>query len=784
MKEDNIVLRYSKWVVRHPWIILLLAVICVPMLANGVKYLSMTTSYRVFFSDDNPWLMAFDELQSNYTQNDNVLFVLSPKNGEVFSKNTLQAIQTLTEKAWNIPYSIRVDSITNFQYTEADGDQLIVRELAGNDATLNTAGLKKIEQVAESEPLLVNRLVSEDGHVAGVNVIVQLPGVNMATENPEVATYSRELADEIRQAFPDIEVRLTGMVLLNYAFAEASQKDMQTIIPLSFLLMVVLLLILTRSITGTLSTVIIIFSSIFVALGVGGYLGLPITPPSASSPTIILTVAIANCVHILVTFIQKMQRGMEKKEAIVESMRINFQPVFLASITTAIGFLSMLFSPVPPYNHLGIMVSVGVITSFIMAVSVLPSLLTLLPIRIRERQSRIDDMWDNFADIIIQKRKEILIGLSLVIVIFVSFLPKNELNDVYTKYFSESTSFRQDSDYTIKHLTGFYVVDYSLSSGESGGISKTAFLHDVDAFEQWFREQPETIHVNSITDIIKRLNKNMHGDDEAYYKIPDNKELVAQYLLLYEMSLPYGLDLNNQINIDKSATRFTVTLKTLSSNELLALEDRAQQWLIANAKNIEPVDGSGTIMMFSHIGRTNIISMLTGTTVALFLISMVLIFALRSFKIGFLSLIPNLVPAAIGFGLWGIFVGEIGLGLSVVAGMTLGIVVDDTVHFLSKYLRARREIGLSADESIRYTYKTVGTAIVFTSVILVAGFLVLSISSFKMNSAMGLLTAVVIGIALLADLIFLPALLMKLEEKKENEYIDVNAAAPAKSSSV
>jgi predicted RND superfamily exporter protein len=264
----------------------------------------------------------------------------------------------------------------------------------------------------------------------------------------------------------------------------------------------------------------------------------------------------------------------------------------------------------------------------------------------------------------------------------------------------------------------------------------------------------------------------MHGDDSQWYRIPEQRDLSAQYLLLYEMSLPYGLDLNNQINIDKSATRMVVTTKILSSNEVLALEERAQAWLQDNTTHIVKADGNGTTVMFAHIGKRNIVSMLGGTTVALIMISLLLMIAFRSIKTGLISMIPNLVPAAMGFGLWGLTVGEVGLGLSVVMGMTLGIVVDDTVHYLSKYLRARRELGMHSAEAVRYAFNTVGKALLITSLVLVAGFLILALSGFKLNAGMGLLTAIVIIFALAADFLFLPPLLMKLEEKNDAKLVD------------
>jgi len=225
------------------------------------------------------------------------------------------------------------------------------------------------------------------------------------------------------------------------------------------------------------------------------------------------------------------------------------------------------------------------------------------------------------------------------------------------------------------------------------------------------------------------------------------------------------LDLNNQINIDKSATRLTVTIKNLSSNEVLALEERAQHWLKNNVPAAMQTVGSSPTVMFANIGMRNIHGMLIGAVMALVLISLTLIIALRSLKFGLISLVPNLVPTAMAFGLWGLFVGQVGLGLSVVAGLTIGIVVDDTVHYLSKYLRARREQGLAPPQAVRYAFRSVGLALWVTSVVLVAGFLTLSQSHFVLNSEMGIMTAVTIVLALTADFLFLPPLLMKLESE-------------------
>lgn len=757
-------IRFSQWVLRNRILIIIASLLLVAIAGAGTQYLSFTTNYRVFFSKENPQLLAFDAMEKTYAQSDNVMFVIEPHDHRVFTHDTLKAVDELTKKAWQIPYSRRVDSLSNFQHTESGDDELIVRDLYRDPESLSNRDIEEIRRIALSEPLLVRSLVSESGRVTAVNVTVQLPRKNEARETPEVVEYARELKRDIESHYP-VTIHLTGMVMMNNAFSESSIDDFIHLVPVSFGIMLVLLALLVGGLTGTVTTLVVIAFSIICGMGLGGYLGMPITPPSATSPTIILTVAIANCVHILVSARFALQTGKDKLAALSESLRINLQPVFLASATTALGFLSMNFSDAPPFRHLGNFVALGVITSFVFSVTLLPAILSLLPFSARKLKVQEDSIMARVGDFVVAKRSTLLWGMSLVIIALLFALPRNELNDIYLHYFDETIPFRTASDFTTENLTGLYTIEYSLDSGETGGISNPGFMQDVEAFVKWYRNQPETIQVTTITDTLKRLNKNLHNDDPAMYTIPDERDLTAQYLLLYEMSLPYGLDLNDRINVDKSSTRIIVRLKTISTKEFLALDARAQRWLQDNTTHIKSGYGSGPGIMFANIGQRNIRSMLVGTTVALILISLILVIALRSVKIGLVSLIPNLAPAAMGFGLWGFMVGEIGLSLSVVTTMTLGIVIDDTVHFLSKYLRARRENGLDPADAVRYAFRTVGRALVITSIVLAAGFLVLSTSSFELNSGMGLLTAIVIILALAADFLFLPPLLMKIEEK-------------------
>lgn len=758
---------FLRFVLRWRYLVVLTTLALSAAAISGVRFLDYKADYRIYFGSDNPELSAYEALQSNYTNNDNVLVVLAPRNGEVFVPEFLTAVEEVTTKAWQVPYSIRVDSITNFQYTHADGDDLIVNDLVRSAGDLTSEELNRIRDIALQEPVLVNRLISEDGHVTGVNISIQLPGKNQQLEVLEVARFAREMAERLRMEYPEIDVYLTGIIMMNNAFPEASKHDMKTLVPVMFLVVIFTIGILLGSVTGSLITVLVITLSILSAMGLAGWLGISLSPPSATAPNIILTLAVADCVHILTTFFHELRARVDKCSALMESLRVNFLPVFLTSLTSAIGFLSLNFSDAPPFHDLGNITAIGVGVAFLLSATFLPAALMIIPVRVKLEDKRarwMDTVMSDIGELVIRKSRSFLVATVLLGVGILAFIPNNDLNDEFVKYFGENMSFRQATEFAVDNLTGVYYISYSLDSGEPNGMTEPEFLAKIEDFVEWYRDQPEVVHVSAVTDTLKRLNKNMHGDDVAWHKLPESQEMGSQYLFLYEMSLPYGLDLNNQNNFDKSATRVTATLKNLSSQQVLALERRAQMWFSENAPALR-TEGSSPTMMFAHIGQRNIKSMLSGTITALAIISFILVFALRSLRIGLLSLLPNLIPAGIAFGLWGMFVGEVGLAVSVITAITLGIVVDDTIHFLSKYLHARRTEGRSAEDSIRYAFATVGSALTITSVALVLGFGVLAFSSFKVNADLGFLTATTLLVALLADLFFLPSLLIRVEGK-------------------
>jgi len=769
---------FTRWVIKRRWLVLIGVVLVTMMAGSGGQHLSFNNDYHVFFDDDNPQILAFDDLQEKYTKDDNVFIVIEPESGNVFSRETLSAIEDLEQMAWQTPFSSRIDALSNFQHTRAEGDDMYVENLASDAQNKTDDEIARIREIALNEPLLVDRIVSRDGSVTAVNITVTLPEDSMSAPMV-VMNHVRETVKKWEEEHPGHKTYLSGIIMMNGAFAESSMGDMATLVPIMFLVILLVVGFTTRSVSAMITSFLVLLFSIMTAMGIAGWVGIQLTGPSSAAPTMIMTLAIADSIHLLVILLQQMRSGKSKNDAIVESMRINFKPIFLTSITTMIGFLTLNFTEGAPFHDLGNITAVGVAAAFVLSIFLLPALMSILPVRAKEHKEfqRERSSIDQIAEFVIANHRRVLL-VSIIAVIGISaFSIKNELNNEFVKFFDKNVQFRTDTDFISERLTGIYNVEYSLGSGEEDGISDPLYLEKLDEFEQWFRKQENVMHVSSFSETTKRVNKSMHGDDVAYYKVPEAKNEAAQYLLLYEMSLPYGLDLNNQINVDKSETRFTVTVDNVSSNEMLALTRLAEQWLRENAPDYMFSYGISPTIMFSHIGKTNMDSMMLSGIGALFLISFILIFALRSIKYGIISIVPNVTPIAVAFGIWGVFNGQINMGLTVVLGMTLGIVVDDTVHLLSKYIRARREMGKSPEDAVRYAFDTVGRAVVVTTVILIAGFSILMLSHFGFNSDMAKLTSITIAAALVLDLLLLPAILLAVDKDKVSKHYEEKISA-------
>ncbi|MEK9552844.1 MAG: outer membrane lipoprotein-sorting protein [Alphaproteobacteria bacterium] len=756
--------RFAEFVVNNRIKVAIVTMLLAFGVFAGIPNLKLDTDGRVFMAADNPDKVRLDRFEQEFAKDDNLAIIIVPADGEVFTPRTLGAIGAMTEDLWNLPYVRLVNSITRFQNTYADGDMMVVEDLVPEPDMVTDEDAAAARAVALDRIEIRNSLINEDASATAISVIFRLPGIDLVSEIPNINAEFEPLLEEYRAAYPDIQFKASGSVAISQAFATASQKDGETLTPAMLVAMLVIVGVLLRSATGSLLILMLATLSALVSLGALGWTRIPINSATAVAPLMVITLAVASSVHVLSSVRQTMQETADRtiwaRRAIID----HGLGITVAVFTTAIGFLSLNFSISPPFRQLGNMVAGGMIGVWVFTMFLLPGLICWLPINQNKRAASVDNFMVALGEFVIRHQKRLLVGIPVVIIAFGAGISQIKLEDDFLRYFDESFETRQATDLYETELGGLNVLEYSVDTGVENGINSVEYLQTLDALSVFLRDQPEISHIRSLSDTIKRLNMNMNSDDPAYYRIPDSDEEASQFLFLYELSLGYGMDLTDQINVDRSSTRVSAFVGYATTRQLIALDEKIQGWFDKNAPELKsPVTGQTHV--YTMISARDVPSMLQGTSLALVFISFVIFLVLRNFKLGLVSLVPNLVPAIMGFGLWGYMVGNVTLAVSIVVAMTLGIVVDDTVHFILKYANARKR-GDSAEDSVRYAFKSVGMALTVTSLGLVIGFAILGQSGFAVNRDMARLTAITLSFALFVDFLFLPPLLIFLDRMK------------------
>ena len=761
--------RYFELILRNPFITLFAVLLALVATGSGVKELTFTSDFRAYFSEKNPELHAFEAMEKRFSRQDNLYFLVSSVDQSLFSEKGLSLIELLTEEAWTLPHVQRVDSLQNFQNTDVDGDELIIDNFYRMDEL--PENLSELQQKAINHPDLVLKTISENGEVTGINLTLFLPDGESSQASLEAVDGARQLLQAIRSDYPEFLIELGGSATSNVTMGEAIGQDISSLLIISFAVMLVIMLVMLRTISGVVLVTALIGMSVLITMGLFGWAGYTLTPPTGFVPTAIMTIAVADTIHILVSYYFHLREGEEKREALLNSLRINFAPVFITSITTMVGVLALNTSDSPPYRDMGNMIAVGVMVAWALTITFLPAALTILPAPDRFKSKGQHRWMDTFADRVIRHHKVLFIVMLAVVAGCATMANRNIITERWHEFFDESFEVRRTVDNIDKSLKGLHALYFVADSQKNDGINQVDFLHQLDGFDQWLEQQPGVVHVSSLTDTIKRLNKNLHQNNDEWFRIPESSEAAAQYLLLYELSLPMGLGLETTMTSDRSATRLSATLERTDSASIREIERAAVKWAQENAPLLNITETTGLDVVFANLTHRNVSSMLEGTALALVIISLLMIGALRSLRLGLISMVPNVFPALMAYGLWGIIVGHVDTATSVVACLSLGIVVDDTVHFLSKYNYARTTLNRNVEDAIRYAFHTVGIALLITSAILVGGFTVMEFSHFNPSRSMGLLLALTIAVALIIDFLLLPPLLL-LADRRKNATLD------------
>ncbi|NRB40431.1 MAG: MMPL family transporter [Pseudomonadales bacterium] len=773
----------SRISIQYRWLFLILSLALVGFSTTGFKLFKFDASVRSYFSEDYSYYKDFSAMEDLFGRENIAMVMLSPRDGDVYSPRFLTALAQFTEQAWTLQGMQRVDSIANYQHTFVHDDELMVEDLIPADEVIDAKRADSIRNIVSNEVSLQNKLISADGkHVAVVfNYNVD------EDDNEQIGVLALALyayAEKFKASYnasgeDQIDTAVAGNLASIHNNIEIAKYDFGVMVPLMFLLMFAMLGVIMKTISGTATALVIAIMSAIGAYALGAYAGITFTMISFNGIIIIITITVAHCIHILQHFLQHYD-GTNKPEALFDSLAINALPVSLTSLTTLLGFLSLNLSDLPPVVTLGNVSAIGVFLCWLFSFTVLPAMVLLLPFKAQggNKTPRLDNFMLNMANFVIRNKGRILIATTVLSAVMFTLSMQNIINDRFSELIKEPHVFRTDNQNMDKHFGTMYNMNLSMDSGVANGISDPEYLANLDKLTIWLRTQPEVKSVAAISDIVKRLSQNLHAGDAAYYRIPESRELAAQYLLMYEMSLPFGLDLTNQIEMERRLSRVMITFSALDTIETFELAQRIIDWQKQNLPAAHQAEPTSVAVMWAHLSYDSLAASIESSLLALILISAIMMIALKSVKYGLISLVPNIFPAAFGFGIWYLIDGEINMGLTAVMIITIGIVVDDTVHFLSKYKYARETLGQNVEDAVRYAFTTVGSAIVITTMVLVTGFSLLLLSQSSSNSNLGLLTAAILFSAVVMDFLLLPVLLLFLDKDKPSSVaVEEKAAA-------
>lgn len=741
------------------------------LLAVGVKDLRVSAETRVLAGPENPVRLDLERFEQRFAQNNNLLFALSVEGESVFSGQGLALVEAVTERAWQLPYASRVDSITNFPLIESADDSFGVRSLSDGGLPQGAAELEAARDAIMADPWAAGLLVSEDGGVAGVNVLFIIPA-EATREIAEIISDVENLKAGLAADFPEATIHVTGNVALMNAFAESANRDISFLIPLALLLVVAIALAFLQDVALVAAVAVYLLLCCAGAMGAAGWAGYVLNPATVASPIIIMTLGLASVIHFISGIQTAVAQNRPVPEAVDVALAENRYPIAVTIATTAFGFICMNAAASPPLRELGNIVVVGLMIALGLALFVMPPVLRRLPVRSRAIPSR--RILSTFIGRIIARKGIVVVvmmGLGLMAVTGISRIQRD---DDFIRYFDSSFDYRIASDFAEENLTGLNLLEFAFTASEAHGINDPDYMARLAAFTAWLENQPGVAHVTSLSDKLAQIHRAFEPG-AAPDALPGSRDLIAQYLLLFELSLPPGNDIADRINADRSATRVTTVMRHVTSAEIRDLNARAADWLAMN-NPVEGQDAGHSInYFFAALSLTNINAMIGGTVLALVLISFIVLVALQDVRLGAISLVSNILPLLAGFGIWGYAVGEIGLASSVVAAMTFGIVVDDTIHLLLRFKRARG-LGHQPEAAMRLAFVDVGRAVVITSLALSGGFMLLTFSGFEINSSLGLFITIIVVCALLIVLTLVPALvLLAFKPDEEPEVIEIRS---------
>lgn len=747
---------YIDFLHKFKWAIVIIVPLMVLLLASSLKNLEIDGSYRIWFEKDSQALIDYDNFRNEFSNDDGIVIVFKDEKG-IFNKKALGSIQRITEALWEMPHIDRVDSITNYQHVHSEADKpddVLVDDFIVEDLQEATPDyLKERQAIATSDSIIVDRFISKDATTTMIFARLEANANEDGDISAEMMGYVDAIIDAEEQK-TGYKFWLNGGPPMTQAFVDIAGKDAMTFTPLVFLVSMILLFLLFRRVSGALIPLAVVLFTFLSVLAVQTLLGYKLNNFTANIPVFIVAIGIADAVHIFSLWLMAKKEGLENKAAVEHSLQKNFLPILLTSLTTTVGFSTLAISDIVPVSTLGIATASGAVLAFFISVFWMPAVLLLLkkPIKGASVQKKVFKSYGYGKFIVNNDKKIVIIGTIIVALLGLGlFFVKVDSNTI--KYFDKEVEIRKSSEFTMENLTGSMSYILIADSGKTDGIKDPAFLHTVEKFYEDYQLMfpTDVRHVSSLLDTIKRYNKIMNQKEV----IPESRNLVAQYLLLYSMGLPQGMEITDQMDFDQRKLRITVLTNIVDNTKDMKMINFAKEWW---AKTPYAMTLTGQTAMYAYMAKDVTATLIYSLSLTILIVSIMMLLIFKRLKILWILLLPNLLPVILVIGVMGWLGLTIDMGVAIAGAIIIGVAVDDTIHFLVKYFDARKR-GLNMSDTFDEVLHYAGRAILFTTIVLALSFSVFAFSTFTPNQNFGVVTAIALILALIIDLLYLPALL-------------------------
>ncbi len=791
----------------HPWLTIMVILLLSLVMLGFLGELKIDTSSEGLLLKSDRTRQEYNRFRKLFGRDEVIVAaVRMPEKPDIPFFRKLRNLHEDLEK--NVSGIEDVTSLIDARHLRGNAESLVVETLFDKDPD-SRKDLDRILRRMDENPLYVNTLISsdkrftalvietknhssrirEDGParsgVEDFSAVSEITATPFLTDEENSEIVSKILETVKKHRHRDFQVVVSGSPVISHFLNQSIISQMGLFTVAAVIVIVMMLFVIFRHIAGVILPLIVVALSLLFTFATMALSGFPVTLVSQILPSFILTVGMCDSIHVLALFFKAYNVSGDKRAALIGAYTHSGKALFLTSLTTFLGLLSFASAEIGPVSQFGIYTACGVLYAFLFTLLVIPAALSVIPVKIRKDDGR-RSFFNTYLFFIGKTAADHpkTVGIITLLLLITSLFPIRGLSFSHNilTWFPENHDVRTATEIIDREMRGTTGMDILIDTQSKGGLYDPGVLDRIDqAVSDVEGMAWGDVFVGkawAVTTLIKEINRALGGGNSAMYKIPHSEDLVAQELFLFENS--GSDDLSDMVDQDYRIARVSLKAPFIDAVKYSGFMDDIMVYF----RRVFPdavITVTGTMPVLFRTVTATIKSMSRSFLTAFLMIGMVMIVSMGDLRLGLISLVPNSLPIVLSLGVIGVLEIPIDLFIVLIGNIAIGLVVDDTIHFIHHFSVHFRNTG-NRRKAIMMTYESAGTSMVITSVILCLGFMTFTLSSMNNLFHFGVLTSIVIALALAADLVVTPSIIMILykdnnqgeengHSKNENQHV-------------